>query len=69
MTAKKTEATQSVADTKAVPSCNTCKFEDVSDDGAHCICKRYPPTPTDAINANSPRVHASGWCGEWKART
>ena len=57
-----------------VPSegCWNCKFSihpyPVTIDGSEkvVLCRRYPPVPTDAINANIPRVNESGWCGEWK---
>lgn len=52
---------------KVMPGCGDCFFAR-PDDPEYITyqCRRNPPVPTDAINANHPRVKPGGWCGEWK---
>jgi len=51
-------------------NCGTCRFAFPMENGEY-LCRRFPATPivTEGhILAHFPRMHASGWCGEYKPR-
>lgn len=51
-------------------TCDTCDWcEEKLDYGMRKLtCHCYPPTVTEKIMAQYPRVEKDGWCGKWKSR-